>query len=110
RLGQNQLFSHWLRVGMRLDVYDKLSLVMQVDALRGMIAGDTTQWVDAARDSFAKAKWYEIHPRYLYLEYASPIGVFRLGQQGSHWGMGILANDGDHPSLFGGYRRGALVE
>ena len=51
-----------------------------------------------------------MHPRYLYLEYNSPIGLFRVGQQGSHWGMGILANDGDHPTLFGDYQRGALVE
>src|SRR4029077_1109601 len=27
-----------------------------------------------------------------------------------HWGMGILANDGDHPPLFGDYRNGNLVE
>jgi hypothetical protein len=110
RLGQDLFLYHWLRVGARLDLYDKLSLVMQIDALRGMIAGQTTQAVDASRDSFAQAQWYEVHPRYLYLEYDSPIGLFRLGQQGSHWGMGILANDGDHPTLFGDYRRGSLVE
>jgi hypothetical protein len=109
-LGQNQYLYHWFRVGLRLNIFDKLALVGQIDAPRGLIAGDTTQAVDSARDSYAAAKWYEIHPRYLYLEYNSPIGVFRLGQQGSYWGMGILANDGDHPSLFGDYRRGALVE
>ena len=110
RLGQNQFLYHWLRVGARFDIFDRLSLIVQIDAPRGMIAGQTTQAVDAARDSFAEAKWYEIHPRYLYLEYRSPIGVFRLGQQGSHWGMGILANDGDHATLFGDHRRGSLVE
>jgi hypothetical protein len=110
RLGQNLYLYHWLRVGARVDVSDKLSLVMQIDAPRGMIAGQTTQWVDAARDSLAQAKWYEIHPRYLYVEVPSPLGVFRLGQQGAHWGMGILAHDGDHATLFGDHRRGSLVE
>ena len=48
--------------------------------------------------------------RWLYGEWKSPIGVFRLGQMSNHWGMGLLANDGDHPSLFGDYRGGNLVE
>ncbi|MFT3768814.1 MAG: hypothetical protein QM820_25500 [Minicystis sp.] len=109
-LGQNQYLYHWLRVGLRLDIFDKIALVGQIDVPRGMIVGDTTQFVTAARDAFAETKWYEVHPRYLYLEYTSPVGVFRLGQQGSYWGMGILANDGDHDTLFGDHRRGAIVE
>jgi hypothetical protein len=109
-LGQHQYLYHWLRVGARLDIFDKIALVAQIDVPRGMIAGDTTQYVDASRDSFAQARWYEVHPRYLYLEYVSPVGVFRLGQQGSQWGMGILANDGDHDTLFGDHRRGSLME
>jgi hypothetical protein len=109
-LGQHQYLYHWLRVGLRLDVFDKLALVGQIDVPRGLIVGDTTQYVSASRDSYASTKWYEVHPRTLYLEYNSPIGVFRLGQQGSHWGMGILANDGDHDTLFGDHRRGSLTE
>jgi hypothetical protein len=109
-LGQHQYLYHWLRIGARLDIFDKVAVVAQIDVPRGMIAGDTTVDVDASRDSFAQAKWYEVHPRYLYLEYSSPVGVFRLGQQGSHWGMGLLANDGDHDTLFGDHRRGSLVE
>lgn len=109
-LGQNQYLYHWLRVGLRLDIFDKIALVGQIDVPRGMIVGDTTQFVTASRDNFAEAKWYEVHPRALYLEYTSPVGVFRLGQQTSHWGMGILANDGDHFTLFGDHRRGAIVE
>jgi len=110
KLGQNHYLYHWLRVGLRLDIFDKIALIGQIDVPRGMIVGDTTQFVDASRDSFAEAKWYEVHPRAIYLEYASPIGVFRLGHQTSHWGMGILANDGDHYTLFGDHRRGAVVE
>ena len=62
KLGQNHYLYHWLRVGLRLDIFDKIALVGQIDVPRGMIVGDTTQSVTAARDSFAEAKWYEVHP------------------------------------------------
>lgn len=109
-LGQNQYLYHWLRVGLRLDIFDKIALVGQIDVPRGVIVGDATRHVDATRDALAAPRWYEVHPRYLYLEYSSPIGVFRVGQQGSSWGMGLLANDGDRFTLFGDHRRGSLVE
>lgn len=44
------------------------------------------------------------------MEWLTPVGLVRGGQQPSHWGMGIVANDGDHPSLFGDYRYGNIVE
>ena len=109
-LGQNQYLYHWLRIHARFSFKDKVSLVAQIDFPRGLILGDTTRYVDAARDSLSQARWSEVHPRWLYLEYDSPIGIFRIGQQGSHWGMGLVANDGDHPTLFGDYQRGSLSE
>jgi hypothetical protein len=110
KLGQNQYVYHWLRLNPRFQFQDKFALVAQIDAPVGMVAGDPTRSVDAARDNLAVAKWYGVRPRYLYLEWNTPVGLVRAGQQGSHWGMGILANDGDHPTLFGDYRRGALSE
>jgi hypothetical protein len=109
-LGQNQYLYHWLRLGLRIQIGDKVAVVMQADIPRGMIVGDVTEDVTAARDSLSATQWYGVYPRYLYVEYKSPVGVFRLGQQGSQWGMGIVANDGDHPTLFDDYRRGSLVE
>lgn len=110
KLGQNQYLYHWLRLTPRFQYRDKLAIVAQIDVPRGMIAGDTTRYVDQVRDSWAEPNWIEAHPRQLYVEWTSPIGLFRLGQQASHWGMGMLANDGDHPALFGDYSRGSLVE
>lgn len=109
-LGQNQYLYHWLRLHARFSFKDKVSLIAQIDVPRGLIVGDTTRHVDAARDSLSAATWSEVHPRWLYLQYDSPIGVFRIGQQPSHWGMGLVANDGDHPTLFGDYQRGSLSE
>ncbi|MCX7808166.1 MAG: hypothetical protein N2515_06130 [Deltaproteobacteria bacterium] len=47
--------------------------------------------------------------RHLYLEWRSPIGLFRLGQMGFRWGMGLVANDGEVRPPFGDYRFGDLV-
>lgn len=109
-LGQNHYLYHWLRLNPRFRYRDKIQVVGQIDIPRGLIVGDTTQFVDRARDALDDQRWYEVHPRYLYVEWSSPIGVVRLGQQGAYWGMGLLANDGDHPSLFGDYARGSLAE
>jgi hypothetical protein len=110
KLGQNQYLYHWLRLTPRFQFRDKLALVGQIDVPRGMVAGDTTKYVDQVRDAWTEPNWIEVQPRQLYLEWASPIGMFRVGQQTSHWGTGILANDGDHASMFGDYQRGSIVE
>jgi hypothetical protein len=109
-LGQNHYLYHWMRLTPRFQYRDKLAIVGQIDIPRGLILGDTTVAVEKVRDAMPVTKWYEIHPRYLYLEYRSPIGILRIGQQGGHWGMGILANDGDHPEMFGDYQRGSISE
>ncbi|WP_437875143.1 hypothetical protein [Sorangium sp. So ce513] len=109
-LGQHQYIAHWLRLSPRLHLADRASIVAQIDLVRGLIAGDTTRHVEQVRDARAELSGYEIHPRYLYLEVPSSVGVFRVGQQGAHWGMGLVANDGDRPSLFGDPQRGSLME
>jgi hypothetical protein len=110
KLGQNQLVTHWLRLNPRFQFRDKFALVAQLDVPAGMVAGDRTVRVEAARDPMNDPKWYGVMPRHLYLEWNTPVGTVRAGQQGSYWGTGILANDGDHPTLFGDYARGAITE
>ncbi|HTJ80151.1 MAG TPA: hypothetical protein VL400_00470 [Polyangiaceae bacterium] len=109
-LGQNAYLYHWLRLWGRVVFRDDLVLVGSIDAPRGLIAGQKTQFVDKARDALDTENWYDVHPRELFLEWRSPVGVFRVGQQTSHWGEGILANDGNHPQMFGDTIRGSLVE
>jgi hypothetical protein len=110
-IGQNQFVSHWLRVTPRLQIRDTLELVGQVDVLTGVLFGELAHGTSAdttPRDDYNG--FGNIQPRYLYAQYKLPFGVFRIGQQPNHWGMGILANDGDHPSIFGDYRYGSLSE
>ena len=109
-LGQNAYVYHWLRLSPRFQYRDKVAIVAQIDVPRGLVLGDTTRHVEQARDSLSEARWWDVHPRHFYLELDSVIGLFRLGLQGSHWGMGLVANDGDHPTLFGDVQRGSISQ
>lgn len=109
-LGQNAYLYHWLRLRPRIDIDDTAAIVAQVDVPRGLFVGDTTRYVTAARDDYADPNWYDVHPRELYVEVKTPIGLFRAGQQLGHWGLGLLANDGDHPQMFGDTNRGSITE
>lgn len=110
-IGQRQFVSHWLRLTPRLQVFDDAEVVGQIDLVTGLVLGDRARDTHADRtprdayDGFSN-----VQPRWLYAQYLSPVGLFRVGQQPNHWGMGILANDGDHPPLFGDYRHGSISE
>jgi hypothetical protein len=109
-LGQNVFLTHWLRITPTLQITDKLTFVGQMD-LTGLLLGDQAH--DTSADATPRDNldgYSNLQPRWLYVDWRSPIGLFRVGQQPSHWGMGLLANDGDHPSLFGDYRYGNIVE
>jgi hypothetical protein len=110
-IGQNNFVSHWLRVTPRLMIRDTLEIVAQADLLTGVLFGDTAHGTSAdetPRDD--NNGFANLQLRWLYAQYKLPFGIVRVGQQPNHWGMGILANDGDHPSLFGDYRYGSISE
>lgn len=110
-LGQNQFVTHWLRVTPRLQLEDALEIVGQVDVLTGLLAGELAHDTHADRTPRDEYNGFSnIQLRWLYAQYKLPIGVIRVGQQPNHWGMGLLANDGDHPTLFGDYRYGSISE
>ncbi len=109
-LGQTGRVTHWLRLTPRLSYRDTLNVIGQVDVPRGFFIGQETRHVDEAERPYDDRQPLGLEPRWLYVEYLSPIGLFRVGQQPSHWGMGILANDGDHPELFGDYFGGSIAE
>jgi len=109
--GQNHFMNHWLRLEPRLVISDKIQLVSQFDLLTGLVVGQLARGVsadDTPRDEYDGFK--NVQLRWLYAEAKLPIGLVRVGQQPNHWGLGILANDGNHPTLFGDYRYGAISE
>jgi hypothetical protein len=110
-LGQNAFLHHWLRLTPRLQLRDKVEIIGQIDVVTGMLAGARARDVDA--DHTPRNDWNgfsNVQPRWLYAQAKLPFGLVRAGQQPNHWGMGILANDGDHPLVFGDYRYGSIVE
>jgi hypothetical protein len=109
-VGQEYRLYHWMRITPRVMYRDSLQLVAQVDVPRGFFLGEKTRQLDSAEEPFDDRNPVGLDLRWLYLEYTAPFGLFRAGQQGSHWGLGIIANDGDHPTLFGDYFEGSRVE
>jgi hypothetical protein len=110
-LGQRNFFSHWLRLTPRLQIRDNIEVIGQFDAVSGLVIGELAH--DSHADETARNEYdgfKNVQARWLYAEIKTQVGLFRVGQQPSHWGMGLLANDGDHPTLFGDYRYGSIVE
>jgi hypothetical protein len=107
-LGQNVFGTQWLRLTPRL-AGRGVELVGQIDLFDGLVFGDRTRGVDTAelpRDEHDAFRAGGVDPRWLYVSWRSPVGVVRAGLQPSHWGLGLLANDGDHEVPFGDYRYG----
>ena len=109
-LGQTLAVSHWFRLTPRMDIRKEVSIVGQIDVPYGYFLGTPTQYVTSANEPLDDRNPIRVAPRWLYLQAMTPIGLLRVGQQGSHWGTGILANDGDHPRLFGDYADGSIAE
>jgi hypothetical protein len=111
-LGQHAFVTQWVRLTPRLQYRDWLQVVIQLNLFGNYVFGDVTHDVGpdySARDDSGDA-WSYLQLRWAYVQFLTKIGLFRIGQQSNHWGMGILVNDGDHPSLFGDYRNGNFVE
>ena len=109
RYGANYWGEQWLRVGGELRLEPILRLVGQVDALWGVAYGDTAIGQGPAAWTREEYGYPGIRLRQLYLEWLTPIGLLRVGQQAFSWGLGIIANGGDTPPPFGDYRYGDLV-
>jgi len=109
QLGQNLWGSQWLRLGFHVAYREHLQFVGEVSALDGVLFGDATNGVveaDRPRDGVTATRTDAFDLRKAYLEWRSPIGVWRAGLQPSDWGLGLLANAGDTAPSFGDYVEG----
>ncbi len=108
-LGQNLWATNWLRLTGKVELGSTFELVGQIDLADGVLFGDEAVGVEAAarpRDGATAFDRSGIDPRWLYAQWMSPVGLFRAGLQPSHWGLGLLANDGTREPVFGDYRYG----
>jgi len=113
RDGMKWYIDHRLRIKPILHPVKSLKIVGEFDALTGQIAGDTTM-VGAGvllQPRSANRGYKQADFRQAYLEWNSPIGMWRVGQMTSTWGLGMLANGGeDRQSKFYDSRFGDLVD
>jgi hypothetical protein len=96
-LEQNYWLESRFRVSPELQVGERLAFLSQADFFTGFLSGDEA---DLGTD-YANRPWdgeddYDnFDLRQLWVEWESPAGVIRLGQMASHWGLGLLSNDGE---------------
>jgi hypothetical protein len=102
--GQGTVLDTRLRVGAAAD-FGEWTVRTEWDLLSGQIAGDTWQ-IDDRYDERDRGEHRAlttdgIVPRELAVE--GRMGSFQVaaGLQTSHWGLGLLANDGAHDNYFG---------
>lgn len=107
-------------------VVDTLKVVAGIDLLLGNYYGKRDEIRDSVEsfhptaesvppefrvaDGLGLSSESRLDLRYLYVEYGTDVGLLRLGQMGSNWGLGILANDGSRTPTFGEPRSGDVVE
>ena len=110
-LGQRAFGAQWLRLRPTLQLAEHVSVVAQADVFSGLWVGDLTRDVGAdgsPRDAYDSIGSAEL--RWAYLEWRTRWGMLRAGRQSMHWGLGMLANDGDHRPRFGDYRKGTIQD
>jgi hypothetical protein len=108
-LGRSFWGEQWLRARGELSLQPILRLVGELDALWGVAYGDLAVGMGPAVWPPDEYGYPGVRLRQLYLEWLSPIGLFRVGQMGFSWGLGIISNGGADPPVFGDYRFGDLV-
>lgn len=110
-LGQNSFFEGWIRLRPRVSIGERFRVNFQFDVARAVVPDAPAQDVGLAIEPRGDLFPYgAFDVRQGYIEWDSPVGVIRAGQQGFTWGLGLLANDGDRAPTFGDYRFGDLVE
>ncbi len=91
-----------IRMQPGLNFEDRAKVFMMFDAMDGVVWGDNASLAStslfAADPSTTTIEGTEVVPfqlKRVWTEFKVPVGLFRVGRQGSNWGMGLLANEGN---------------
>ncbi|MFN7142499.1 MAG: hypothetical protein ACK4YP_01885 [Myxococcota bacterium] len=109
---------HRVRLQPELNFEDRAKFVVMADALDGVAWGDNASLASTALfagdPSLTGIEGQEITPiqvKRAWMEFKVPVGLLRVGRQGSQWGMGLLANDGNgFDDTFGENKYGATYD
>lgn len=96
------------RLEPTLNISEEVRLRMQIDALDNVVFGSTPSTPYDPRYLFNVFDESQIAPRAginsfndaimvrrAYGEVSTPVGILRFGRMGSHWGLGMMYNDGN---------------
>ncbi len=85
-------------MGVEQEVSKTLGFVTEIELFYGQVAGEFdhvgAQFRPDAREHLPGWDLKNAELRQLWLHWKSPWFLLRAGQMGSHWGFGLLANDG----------------
>jgi uncharacterized protein (TIGR04551 family) len=99
-----------VRIEPTLNVSEEVRVKIQLDALDNVLLGSTpdTAFTASNRNLFTLFTESQMPPtsginsvkdsivvRRAYGEVSTPVGILRFGRMGSHWGLGMLRNDGN---------------
>jgi hypothetical protein len=97
-----RFMTHRLRLRPVLDYKGLAKLVMQVDALDNVVWGDNESLAstalfaaDPSNTNLTGRSAPSVRLSRIWMEAQIPVGSIRAGRMASHWGMGLLANDGN---------------
>lgn len=92
-----------VRLEPTFNISEEVRLKLQADLLDNFLLGSTPE-LHGGRDLFSifsesqdvsGALRDSIVVKRAYGEVSTPVGILRFGRMGSHWGLGMLRNDGD---------------
>ncbi len=102
-------WQHRVRLDPKIKLNDNISFFAQIDLLDNVIAGDNPEIATSfgnalpeflsqgmmPQDSPAGSTLQNIAVKRAWGEVLTGVGQLKFGRMGSHWGLGILANDGN---------------
>lgn len=92
-----------LRLGIAAHYEDLASLNLHIQGMDDVLWGDNADYSSTAlfaadpsyTDRTGMEQSTDLRLFRAWVETRLPVGLLRVGRQSSHWGMGLLANDGD---------------
>jgi hypothetical protein len=96
---------HRLRLNPKATLFKKLTINLQIDLFTGMLSGSTAgreymwfaqreqRWND--HDGFDFDNFMDYQFKRFWGDWDSPVGLLRVGRQGSDWGLGMIVNNGN---------------
>ncbi len=94
--------THRIRMQPGLNFEDRAKFFMMFDALDDQAWGDNASLAstslfagDPSNTDMEGREGSTIELKRAWMEFKIPVGLFRIGRQGSNWGMGLLANEGN---------------